>query len=58
MYIFAHLIKYINSNVNIKSYSDFQSIVDDTPYFANPLLINYDTFELNKLNTMSIFILR
>ncbi len=60
MYIFAHLIKKIYTDMDvhmdINSYSDFQSIVDDTPDFANPILINYDTFILPQLNRTSIVI--
>jgi len=64
MYIFAHLIKKIymdihvniDMDVHINSYSDFQSIVNDTPDFANPILINYDTFILPQLNRISIVI--
>ena len=63
MYIFAYIIKYLqiqrkilNSNLNISSYSDFQSIIDDTPDFANPILIDYDTFILPKLEIESVII--
>jgi hypothetical protein len=59
MYIFAHIIKYkydLNLNLNLNSYSDFQSIIDDTPDFANPMLIDYDTFILPKLNNMTIIV--